>query len=181
MGQHGHAIQVPRQLTQVGMGIIMHTDQPTGLFSLNWHLKVSKGSFRDHRKLSWCRSGGLIPSKWDPYPTPSHPHSRAKVQHRGHGVVVVPPAQPGVRGGVCTTHGATQSSCEIPASCSCGPRSRRPSSPTHPRPWALGTRAVHASPGQASAQPCSLGSRASTCGAKLPQGVGEGRAGGKAT
>lgn len=97
---------------QMGLRTNTYTDQPTALFLLNWHLKVSTGGFKDPRKLSWCGPKGLTPSKQDPHPHPS-PRPRAQLQNRGRGVVLVPPAEPGVRVGICTRHRATRRAAPV--------------------------------------------------------------------
>lgn len=45
--------------------------------SLNWHLKISKGNFRDHGKLFWHRTG--VYTKY----TASLPHAHPPARSRG--------------------------------------------------------------------------------------------------
>lgn len=91
---------------QVGLGTNTSTDQPTALVFPNQHLKVSQGPSQTTGNCPGADKG-VIPSKWDPHPRP-HPRPRAQVQDRGCSVVLVPPAEPGVRAGVCTGPGATR-------------------------------------------------------------------------
>lgn len=55
-------------------------------------LEGKRGALGTTGNCPGADQGGLIPSKWDPYPTPSHPYPTAKVQNRGRGGVLVPPA-----------------------------------------------------------------------------------------